>query len=77
MLMELIEAEKIELVVLARYMEIRSPAMTLKMPGRIVNVHRALLPSFKVAVPHRQAHERGVKLIGARPPPRREIAAVG
>jgi formyltetrahydrofolate deformylase len=65
LVMELIKAENIELVVLARYMEILSSDFAASMPGRIINVHHALLPSFKGARPNHQAHERGVKLIGA------------
>ncbi|HEY1090530.1 MAG TPA: formyltetrahydrofolate deformylase [Burkholderiaceae bacterium] len=61
----LIEAERIELVVLARYMQILSPAMCEFLAGRAINIHHSFLPSFKGARPYHQAHERGVKLIGA------------
>jgi len=55
----------IELVVLARYMQVLSPHLCDAMPGRIINIHHSFLPSFKGARPYHQAHARGVKLIGA------------
>ena len=55
----------IELVVLARYMQILSPELCAALEGRIINIHHSFLPGFKGATPYRQAHERGVKLIGA------------
>jgi formyltetrahydrofolate deformylase len=61
----LLEAERIDLVVLARYMQILSPAFVAKWPHRIINIHHSFLPAFIGASPHRQAYERGVKLIGA------------
>ena len=61
----LIEAEQIDLVVLARYMQILSPAFCDFLRGRAINIHHSFLPSFKGAKPYYQAHERGVKLIGA------------
>lgn len=64
-LMALTEAHNIDLIVLARYMQILSPDFCAKMRGRIINIHHSFLPSFKGAQPYRQAHERGVKLIGA------------
>ncbi len=54
-----------ELIVMARYMQILSEDMCQKMSGRIINIHHSFLPSFKGANPYKQAHERGVKLIGA------------
>lgn len=54
-----------ELVVLARYMQILSPAMCQRLQGRAINIHHSFLPSFKGAKPYHQAHARGVKLIGA------------
>ncbi|PWN54235.1 Formyltetrahydrofolate deformylase [Violaceomyces palustris] len=56
---------KIELVVLARYMQILSPKLCEIFSGRIINIHHSFLPSFKGAKPYHQAFERGVKLIGA------------
>lgn len=64
-LMEIIEQEKIDLVVLARYMQVLSPALCRKLRGKIINIHHSFLPSFKGARPYAQAHARGVKLIGA------------
>ena len=64
-LSEIIAEERIDLVVLARYMQILSPALTDSMPGRIINVHHSFLPSFKGARPYHQAHARGVKIMGA------------
>jgi len=55
----------VELVVLARYMQILSDELCRDMPGRIINIHHSFLPSFKGARPYAQAHDRGVKLIGA------------
>ncbi|WP_251153118.1 formyltetrahydrofolate deformylase [Cellulosimicrobium sp. Marseille-Q4280] len=55
----------VELVVLARYMQILSDDLCREMPGRIINIHHSFLPSFKGARPYAQAHDRGVKLIGA------------
>ena len=52
-------------MVLARYMQILSPLIADAMPGRIINIHHSFLPSFKGARPYTQAHDRGVKLIGA------------
>jgi formyltetrahydrofolate deformylase len=54
-----------ELVVLARYMRILSPAFVAEYPNRIINIHHSFLPAFVGASPYRQAHDRGVKLIGA------------
>jgi formyltetrahydrofolate deformylase len=64
-LMRLLEAERIELVVLARYMQILSDALCTRLAGRAINIHHSFLPSFKGAQPYRQAFERGVKIIGA------------
>ena len=63
--LEIIESEGAELVVLARYMQILSPELCGKLAGRAINIHHSFLPSFKGAKPYYQAHERGVKLIGA------------
>ncbi|MEK8052029.1 formyltetrahydrofolate deformylase [Ideonella sp. DXS22W] len=61
----LVEAEQIDLVVLARYMQILSPELCAALKGRAINIHHSFLPSFKGAKPYYQAHARGVKLIGA------------
>jgi len=63
--MAIAEAERIDLVVLARYMQILSPALCEAWRGRAINIHHSFLPSFKGAKPYYQAHARGVKLIGA------------
>jgi len=62
---EIIEAEGAELVVLARYMQVLSNDLCVKLAGRAINIHHSFLPSFKGAKPYYQAHDRGVKLIGA------------
>jgi formyltetrahydrofolate deformylase len=56
---------KIDFVVLARYMQILSAEFCNRMPGKIINIHHSFLPGFKGAKPYHQAHERGVKIIGA------------
>jgi formyltetrahydrofolate deformylase len=62
---ELMETHKVDLVVLARYMQILSPSMCERLKGKAINIHHSFLPSFKGAKPYAQAHKRGVKLIGA------------
>jgi formyltetrahydrofolate deformylase len=64
-LIQLIEAEGVELIVLARYMQVLSEEFCARYPGRIINIHHSFLPSFKGAKPYHRAHDRGVKLIGA------------
>jgi formyltetrahydrofolate deformylase len=64
-LLDIVERERIDLVVLARFMQILGPAACGALAGRAINIHHSFLPSFKGAAPYRQAHERGVKLIGA------------
>jgi formyltetrahydrofolate deformylase len=61
----LVGQTKTDLVVLARYMQILSDEMSAKLSGRCINIHHSFLPGFKGARPYHQAHERGVKLIGA------------
>ena len=65
MLRDYIKTAGIELIVLARYMQILSPEFCAEFEGRIVNIHHSFLPGFKGANPYGQAHSRGVKLIGA------------
>lgn len=60
-----LEAARVERVVLARYMRILSPGFVERYPNRIINIHHSFLPAFVGAQPYRQAHERGVKVIGA------------
>ena len=64
-LLEIIESERIDLVVLARYMQVLSNELCGHLAGRAINIHHSFLPSFKGAKPYHQAHARGVKLIGA------------
>jgi len=61
----LLEEHGIDLVVLARYMQVLSPAFVARYPARIINVHHSFLPAFQGARPYHAAFERGVKLIGA------------
>jgi formyltetrahydrofolate deformylase len=62
---QIVAEQQVDLVVLARYMQILSPAFCSFLKGRAINIHHSFLPSFKGAKPYYQAHERGVKLIGA------------
>jgi formyltetrahydrofolate deformylase len=64
-IIDLVERERIDLVVLARYMQILSPTLCTALAGRAINIHHSFLPSFKGAQPYHQAHARGVKIIGA------------
>src|SRR5690606_37000171 len=64
-LLDLVRRERIDLVVLARYMQILSPRLCQALAGRAINIHHSFLPSFKGAKPYHQAHARGVKIIGA------------
>ena len=64
-LLGLVDSLGVELVVLARYMQILSPALCERLHGGVINIHHSFLPSFKGARPYHQAHDRGVKLIGA------------
>ncbi|WP_405490202.1 formyltetrahydrofolate deformylase [Streptomyces sp. NBC_00096] len=64
-LLELVRSEGVDLVVLARYMQVLSDTLCKELSGRIINIHHSFLPSFKGAKPYHQAHARGVKLIGA------------
>ena len=63
--LDIIESEGAELVVLARYMQVLSNDLCKKLSGRAINIHHSMLPSFKGAKPYHQAHDRGVKVIGA------------
>ncbi len=64
-ILDLARQTGVDLIVLARYMQILSPGFCAALRGRIINIHHSFLPSFKGARPYAQAHERGVKLIGA------------
>lgn len=64
-LLELLDERSVDFVVLARYMQVLTDDLCKVLEGRAINIHHSMLPSFKGARPYRQAHERGVKLIGA------------
>ncbi|MFL9933920.1 formyltetrahydrofolate deformylase [Paraburkholderia sp. RL18-103-BIB-C] len=64
-LLMIIDEYRVDLVVLARYMQILSESLCKRLPGKVINIHHSFLPSFKGARPYHQAHARGVKLIGA------------
>jgi len=64
-MLEIFNQEEAELLVLARYMQILSNDLCQQLAGRAINIHHSFLPSFKGAKPYQQAHDRGVKLIGA------------
>lgn len=63
--LELVQEHQVDLVVLARYMQVLSPRLCEAMSGRIINIHHSFLPSFKGAKPYHQAYDRGVKIVGA------------
>jgi formyltetrahydrofolate deformylase len=64
-LLAIVADSKVDMVILARYMQILSDDLSTKLSGRCINVHHSFLPSFKGAKPYHQAHARGIKLIGA------------
>ena len=64
-LLDIVRQDRCDLVVLARYMQIVSPSVCAELAGRAINIHHSFLPSFQGAKPYKQAHDRGVKLIGA------------
>lgn len=64
-ILALVEKYRIDLVVLARYMQVLSPTMCERLDGRAINIHHSLLPGFKGAKPYHQAWEKGVKMVGA------------
>ena len=64
-LLELVDRFEVDLVVLARYMQVLSDDLCRKLEGRVINIHHSFLPSFKGAKPYHQAYERGVKTVGA------------
>ncbi|MFT0892125.1 formyltetrahydrofolate deformylase [Pseudochelatococcus sp. G4_1912] len=64
-LLRIIEEREVDLVILARYMQILSADLAARLAGRCINIHHSFLPGFKGAKPYHQAYERGVKLIGA------------
>jgi formyltetrahydrofolate deformylase len=64
-LLEIVRRERVDLLILARYMQILSDGLCRELQGRAINIHHSMLPSFKGARPYHQAHSRGVKFIGA------------
>jgi len=64
-ILDIVRDQRIDLVVLARYMQVLSPELCKALAGRAINIHHSFLPSFKGARPYHQAHQRGVKIIGA------------
>ncbi|KAK4499742.1 hypothetical protein PRZ48_007928 [Zasmidium cellare] len=64
-ILELVKENNIDLIVLARYMQVLSPKLCQAMSGKIINIHHSFLPSFKGAKPYHQAYDRGVKITGA------------
>jgi len=64
-ILNLVKEHNIDLIVLARYMQVLSPTLCEAMSGKIINIHHSFLPSFKGAKPYHQAYDRGVKIIGA------------
>jgi formyltetrahydrofolate deformylase len=64
-LLDLVDELDVELVVLARYMQVLSDGLTARLAGRTINIHHSFLPSFKGAKPYHQAYDRGVKTVGA------------
>jgi formyltetrahydrofolate deformylase len=64
-MLDLLAEHDIDLVVLARYMQILTPRVIDAYPGRIINIHHSFLPAFVGANPYHRAHDRGVKIIGA------------
>jgi formyltetrahydrofolate deformylase len=64
-LLALIETEQVDLVILARYMQVLSDRLCTRLPGRVINIHHSFLPGFKGARPYHAAYARGVKMVGA------------
>jgi formyltetrahydrofolate deformylase len=64
-LLELVDEHRLDLLVLARYMQVLSDNLCKRLEGRMINIHHSFLPSFKGAKPYHQAYDRGVKVVGA------------
>ena len=64
-LLTLVEAQKVDLIILARYMQVLSDDVCRLLDGRVINIHHSFLPGFKGAKPYHRAYERGVKMVGA------------
>lgn len=64
-LLAMVEEQQVDLIILARYMQVLSDQLCRKLDGRVINIHHSFLPGFKGAKPYHRAHERGVKMVGA------------
>ncbi len=64
-LLAMVEEQKVDLIILARYMQVLSDDVCRKLDGRVINIHHSFLPGFKGAKPYHRAYERGVKMVGA------------
>ncbi len=64
-LIELVEEQQVDVIILARYMQVLSDQLCRKLDGRVINIHHSFLPGFKGAKPYHRAYERGVKMVGA------------
>ncbi|MEY3985293.1 MAG: hypothetical protein RLZ59_738 [Pseudomonadota bacterium] len=64
-LLAMVEEQQVDLIILARYMQVLSDQLCQKLDGRVINIHHSFLPGFKGAKPYHRAHERGVKMVGA------------
>lgn len=64
-LLAMVEEQQVDLIILARYMQVLSDQLCRKLNGRVINIHHSFLPGFKGAKPYHRAHERGVKMVGA------------
>ena len=64
-MLRLVETQEVDLIILARYMQVLSDPLCRKLDGRVINIHHSFLPGFKGAKPYHRAYERGVKMIGA------------
>jgi formyltetrahydrofolate deformylase len=64
-LLAMVEDQKVDLIILARYMQVLSDQLCKKLDGRVINIHHSFLPGFKGAKPYHRAYERGVKMVGA------------
>ncbi|MEY3633835.1 MAG: hypothetical protein RLZZ61_245 [Pseudomonadota bacterium] len=64
-LLAMVEDQQVDLIILARYMQVLSDQLCRKLDGRVINIHHSFLPGFKGAKPYHRAHERGVKMVGA------------
>ena len=65
LLLQMVEEQEVDLIILARYMQVLSDQLCRKLDGRVINIHHSFLPGFKGAKPYHRAYERGVKMVGA------------